>query len=139
MGASRHRRVSPGRALPAAWPRTCGSQPRGSEVSGKANNCKHERAGPWWCLGEQELVHVERGCNGYSVPCMSFNNATLLWQSWFPPQAFPITDLLTLIPSGLLFPANSSQSSPRVFSPNLKFQSSSAPAYTCLRLEYAGL
>ena len=43
------------------------------------------------------------------VPCMSLNNgASLLWQSGFPPQAFPVADFLTPIPSVCLLTANSS-------------------------------
>ena len=34
--------------------------------------------------------------------------ALLLWQSGFPPQAFPVVDFLPLVPSGCLFTANSS-------------------------------
>ena len=51
----------------------------------------------------------DRGYNGISTLYTSLNSGTLLlWQSWFPPQAFPVVDFFPPIPSGCLLAANSS-------------------------------
>ena len=56
----------------------------------------------------KKLVGGERGYNGSSAPCTPLENDTfLLWCPRFFLQTFPVVQLLTLVPSGYLFTANS--------------------------------
>ena len=86
--------------------------PGGDDARGKASSCgvrepalagafPNTRGGRGRCMGREAAMAV--------LPCTSLNNgALILWQSGFPPQAFPVADFLTPIPSGCLLTANSS-------------------------------
>ena len=67
---------------------------------------RYARACPGWDpsqpIGRQGPAHGERECDGGPHPCSPLSSGTLcLWQSEFPPQAFPGTDFLPPSPQAV--------------------------------------
>ena len=75
--------------------------------AGSCNRLGHACSGgsPSQCLQRQWLAC---GGSGSPAPCAQFNSgALLLWCPGLLPQTFPAVELLTPVPSGCLFIANS--------------------------------